>query len=224
MQPISRILDQYGHVVRAAIVAALLHGLQAGAAAGQDTSRIDSPTGAAAAEATESEDNLLPTQILDRPISELTIDIEPPASLQAARDTAPLENRAEAYFQTTSASQLLKRTVPSSYVRAFGWAAPGFFHRPLYFEQVNVERYGHHVCCGPCSDCAQSAVSAAHFFATVPLLPYRIGAEPCCERQYTLGHYRPGSCNPHQLHWPRLSERGLAFQAMAVTGLVFLIP
>jgi hypothetical protein len=109
-------------------------------------------------------------------------------------------------------------------VQPFSWSAPGFSHQPLYFEQVNVERYGHHVPCRVCGDCAQSAVCAAHFFATVPWLPYELGADPCRERQYTLGHYRPGSCNPHQVHWVRPRCKGVACEAMTVTGLVFLVP
>ena len=107
---------------------------------------------------------------------------------------------------------------------AFHFASPAVYSRPLYFEQPNVERYGHYV--GVCrrDNLTQSAISAAHFFATVPVLPYKIGANCPDECNYVLGAYRPGSCNPHQLVWPELSLRGLALEGAAVTGLIFLIP
>ncbi len=100
------------------------------------------------------------------------------------------------------------------------WAAPRFHHRPLYFEQPNLERYGHYVH----GQAAQSALSAAHFFATIPCLPYKLGVQHRLSPDYTLGRYRPGNCNPHQLGIPPLSARGLAQQGLVVTGLVFLIP
>ncbi|MGL4513175.1 MAG: hypothetical protein ACRCT8_08795 [Lacipirellulaceae bacterium] len=104
------------------------------------------------------------------------------------------------------------------------WASPAYYHKPLYFEQPNVERYGHSFALGPHDNLTQSAVSAAHFFATVPVLPYKIGAKPICEPDYTLGAYRPGSCNPSHATKPRFSWRGLAFQGVATTGLVFFVP
>jgi hypothetical protein len=67
-------------------------------------------------------------------------------------------------------------------------------------------------------------ISGAHFFASVPLLPYHMGLEPPCECVYPLGHYRPGSCAPHYIEpWP-WSIRGGALQATAVTGLIFAVP
>lgn len=108
--------------------------------------------------------------------------------------------------------------------RDFHWAAPAFYSRPLYFEQPNLERYGHHVAFCEHDNFTQSAISAAHFFATIPVLPYAIGANTPDECSYVLGSYRPGSCNPHQLVKPPKSLKGLIFEGIAVTGLVFLIP
>lgn len=104
------------------------------------------------------------------------------------------------------------------------WAAPAFYSRPLYFEQTNLERYGHHVAFCDHDNLTQSAISAAHFFVTVPALPYALGANSPDECSYVLGSYRPGSCNPHQLIKPPLSLRGLVFEGVAATGLVFFIP
>lgn len=100
----------------------------------------------------------------------------------------------------------------------FNWEAPAVCHRPLYFEQVNLERYGYS------HGVAQPLVSAAHFFGTVPALPYLIAAEPSRRCVYTLGHYRPGSCAPYHIHRPPLSLRGAAAEAAVVTGLIFAMP
>lgn len=99
------------------------------------------------------------------------------------------------------------------------WTAPGFFHNPLYFEQVNLERYGQGT-----FRSLQPASSAAHFFATIPILPYKIGGQHWCEQNYTLGHYRPGNRNPYQHHYHPFTWRGATYQAAATTGLIFVVP
>lgn len=99
------------------------------------------------------------------------------------------------------------------------WTAPAFFHHPLYFEQVNLERYGQGT-----YRCLQPAASAAHFFGTLPILPYKIGGQAWDERLYTLGHGRPGNFNRYQLHYHPFSWRGVTYQAAATTGIIFLVP
>jgi hypothetical protein len=101
----------------------------------------------------------------------------------------------------------------------FNWNATCLCHRPLYFEEINLERYGY-----GCCECLQPAASAAHFFATIPTLPYCIATDCPCECIYTLGHYRPGSCPPWQCHWPRWSTRAALAEGGVWTGLVFMIP
>lgn len=99
------------------------------------------------------------------------------------------------------------------------WTAPNFFHNPLYFEQVNLERYGQ----GTYS-CLQPAASGVQFFATIPILPYKIGGQEWSERVYTLGHRRPGNRNPYQIHYHPFSWTGVTYQAAASTGVVFIVP
>jgi hypothetical protein len=98
------------------------------------------------------------------------------------------------------------------------WTATAFAHRPLYFEQVNVERYGHN------AGCLQPAFSAAHFFVTIPILPYKMGQDHPNECIYTLGHSRPGDCAAWERHDLRWSTCGAIAQGAVTTGLVFLIP
>ena len=46
-----------------------------------------------------------------------------------------------------------------------------------------------------------------------------------CECDYTLGHYRPGSCPPRQFHCcTRCSALGGLSASGAAVGLIFLIP
>jgi hypothetical protein len=112
------------------------------------------------------------------------------------------------------------RFVPRSWDGlTFTWKASALCHKPLYFEEVAVERYGHSR--GPVLD---PLVSTAHFFITVPLLPYEMGVEPPFECEYTLGYYRPGSCAPWIIDGFPISLRGMALEFTAVTGTAFAIP
>jgi hypothetical protein len=101
----------------------------------------------------------------------------------------------------------------------FTWKAAGYCHKPLYFEDWQLERYGHSH--GPLAD---PFFSAAHFFTTLPVLPYKMGVELPWECVYPLGYYRPGSCAPWTVPAIPISLRGMAVEAATVTGLVFLFP
>jgi hypothetical protein len=106
----------------------------------------------------------------------------------------------------------------------YQWQASCFCHNPLYFEEINLERYGYG-CPYGCPCCIQPFVSAAHFFATVPALPYEMAADCPWQCNYTLGHYRPGSCPPWRYHCcAPVSCLGAMSETMVMTGMVFLIP
>jgi len=101
----------------------------------------------------------------------------------------------------------------------FTWKASGLCHKPLYFEQVGVERYGHNL--GPI---LQHVAAGTHFFLTIPILPYKMGLNPPDECVYPLGYYRPGSCAPWILDPIPLSVRAALAEGGIWTGMVFLIP
>ncbi|OHB78708.1 MAG: hypothetical protein A2V98_07170 [Planctomycetes bacterium RBG_16_64_12] len=101
----------------------------------------------------------------------------------------------------------------------FTWKASGLCHKPPYFEDVQLERYGHSF--GPY---LQPVVSGAHFFLTVPILPYKMGLYPPGECIYSLGYYRPGSCAPYMLDPLPISIRAGLAEAGVWTGMAFLIP
>ncbi|TWU45633.1 hypothetical protein Q31b_08090 [Novipirellula aureliae] len=99
------------------------------------------------------------------------------------------------------------------------WKASNLCHKPLYFEDVNLERYGHTR--GPLW---QPVVSSAHFFANIAVLPYKMGVHTPGECQYALGYYRPGNCAPWIKPPVPISLRGGLTQAAVMTGAFWLIP
>lgn len=99
------------------------------------------------------------------------------------------------------------------------WKASNLYHKPLYFEEVNLERYGHTA--GPT---LQPLVSTAHFFVNIAVLPYKMGIHPPSECQYALGYYRPGNCAPWIIPPVPLSLRGAMFEAAAIGAGIGIIP
>ncbi len=102
---------------------------------------------------------------------------------------------------------------------AVQWKASGLCHKPLYFEDVQLERYGHEA--GPV---LQPLISTVHFFGNIAVLPYKMGIHPPQECQYALGYYRPGNCAPYMVQPIPWSLRGAAAQAGFVSGAAALIP
>jgi hypothetical protein len=99
------------------------------------------------------------------------------------------------------------------------WKASMLCHKPLYFEEVSLERYGHTA--GPF---AQPVLSTAHFFVNIAVLPYKMGIHPPSECQYALGYYRPGNCAPWIIPPVPISLRGALFEAGAIGAGIGLIP
>jgi hypothetical protein len=145
-----------------------------------------------------------------RPLDEVGVDVSLPSgpmphdyALEHGVAAAPADDAALRLWQGTAKQ----------------WSATNSVHQPLYFEQVNAERYGY-----GCAPCLQPIASTAHFFASAVALPYQMAAD--CPRScvYTLGHYRPGDCGPRQRHYWPCSVKGGVVQAATVVGLVALIP
>jgi len=99
------------------------------------------------------------------------------------------------------------------------WSATGLVHRPLYFEEVNAERYGYTP-----SYAFQPLISAVRFSASTLALPYKMVVDPPRSCIYTLGNYRPGSCAPRRWHRLSLQVGAGVFEAAVIVGLVALVP
>ena len=95
----------------------------------------------------------------------------------------------------------------------YAWTASAACHKPLWFEDVALERYGHSA--GPVK---QSLFSAAHFFGSAILLPYNSRLYPPTECRYALGYYQPGDCAPWLLHAFPLSKRAAIGELLTVLG------
>lgn len=128
---------------------------------------------------------------------------------------------------TNVAAECAEKFSPTGDIRlACGWGGTEFYwsatcmrHRPLYFEEINAERYGYTV-----SYCLQPVISAARFFGTIPALPYKMVVERPRDCIYTLGHYRPGSCAPRRWHRLPLKAGAAVVETGFIAGLILLLP
>jgi hypothetical protein len=98
--------------------------------------------------------------------------------------------------------------------QTFTWTAPSLCHKTLYFENVQLERYGHSH--GPFT---QPIRSVGHFFVSLISIPYQTAIHPVNECNYALGFYRPGDCAPWLKDPVPISLRGALRQAGVVVGL-----
>ncbi len=82
--------------------------------------------------------------------------------------------------------------------RAFFWEAPEIRYRPLYFEDVELERYGRTY-----SHPRQMLRSALHFAKSTAMLPHKMWHDHPFSCDWPLGFARPGICTPsiHQRHY-----------------------
>ncbi len=102
--------------------------------------------------------------------------------------------------------------------QTFTWTASSLCHKTLYFENVQLERYGHSH--GPIT---QPIHSFGHFFVSLISVPYQTAIHPANECNYALGFYRPGDCAPWLKDPIPISLRGALRQALVVTGLGYAL-
>ena len=94
------------------------------------------------------------------------------------------------------------------------WKSPNLAHRPLYFEDANLERFGG-------ERLGQPLFSAAHFFASVATLPYQIGQNPGNDLYYVSGYGRPGNEYCLRRERPTWERRGASLQALITNAIIF---
>ncbi|MGQ0634347.1 MAG: hypothetical protein ACT4QC_07045 [Planctomycetaceae bacterium] len=100
----------------------------------------------------------------------------------------------------------------------WSWEPTAVCYAPLWFQDINLERYGLNY------GCLQTAVSAVKFYADCALLPYKLVAESPCDCVYTLGYDRPGNCVPYRCYRLPWRTDAALFIGGVATGLIFLAP
>ena len=146
-------------------------------------------------------------EVAQTPIARLSIDIAPPGG-EMPHDYAA-ERTGDAVRPLNSAQGVVVGAPFYSTPRA-----AGFVHRPLYFEERAAERHGRSW------GALQPIASGIHFFGTLPVLPYKQGAQPQRRVVQTGDGVRP----PSDRLTPRQHLRGIVTEATTVTGLIFTIP
>jgi hypothetical protein len=111
---------------------------------------------------------------------------------------------------------LLPRMMPPS---VFAWEASNVWYYPLYFQDVQLERYGH-----THHDLIQPFDSAGLFALQLLGLPYQMTLDPPCKRMYPLGYYRPGECAPKLKYQIPLNAKAAINQAAVTTGMIYIFP
>jgi hypothetical protein len=99
------------------------------------------------------------------------------------------------------------------------WDAPNLFHTPLYFEDVELERYGHTYC-----EPFQTLASAAMFGGQLIGLPYQMALAPVHKREYPLGYYRAGDPAPYKCYQIPLNAEAALKAGYVYAGLSLLTP
>ena len=101
----------------------------------------------------------------------------------------------------------------------FQWHASNLHHYPLYFEDPNLERYGH-----THHPLFQPFISTTRMGLQLVGLPYQMTIDPVCKPVYTLGWYRPGECAPKQVYQIPWNTKAAINQAGVTTGAFFALP
>ena len=97
------------------------------------------------------------------------------------------------------------------------WEPTNLYHNPIYFEDVELERYGHtrHYV-------VQPVFSAAKFAVQLIGLPYQMSLYPVCDKQYSLGYYRPGEFVPYKYNQIPWNAKAAAVEVGCAAGGYFL--
>ena len=91
-------------------------------------------------------------------------------------------------------------------------------YRPLYFEDIPLERYGR------TAGIVQPGVSAVRFFCTLPLLPYKMTVRPPRSCQWSNGFSRLGDQPPPGYGAMFLRLDAAAVEAAVMAGLFLALP
>jgi hypothetical protein len=143
-------------------------------------------------------------------------DIAPPAEADG-NDEMPEDVAAAEFAKWTTMTYRTSENWGLQRLTTPGPAA-AFCHRPLYFEERNLERHGRS------AGVLQPVVSAARFFGTIPTLPYQFVARHPDVCYYPCHPYQAGRLAPRVRELPPLNPIAGVAEAGVIVGLIFLIP
>lgn len=145
-----------------------------------------------------------------RQVTDVPVDIRPtegvmPADLAAARfadeptidETWPSDEPADVFCSYTP------------------WT---ICYRPLYFEDIKLERYGCNV------GCLQPGLSGVRFFSSIAAMPYKMTVRPPRSCQCSNGFSRCGDCPLPGYGKREFRLDASLVEAAAVAGVVYILP
>ncbi len=163
----------------------------------------------------DSMPNLPTLRRLSIPLTELKLSdgAEPPTLF----DEMPVDNSADLFRTPDEATPRgVRNPWPTQRVC---WSAPEYWHRPLYFEDAPLERYGQTI-----SPVLQPATSATRFYATLFVLPYKMTLTRPWGCVPNLGYCRPGSPTRPMREGLPWDARAAFVEAATVAGVVWALP
>jgi len=91
-------------------------------------------------------------------------------------------------------------------------------YNPVYFEDLNVERYGWD------AGVFQPFLSFGKFYCDLAILPYNMGAQHPLSCEFNAGYFLPGDPVPYYKYVPECSVKGAVTQAAVVIGGIAIFP
>lgn len=136
---------------------------------------------------------------------------------QALFERIRQEKRGEGEFPAEQpiTGTLLPRTFSATVATEF---PPYVVYQPLYFQQINAERYGWEL------GVFQPIVSTAQFYGDVLLFPYKVAVDPPWKCEANRGYALPGDAEPLRFLTMPFSWRGVAAEAGAAVGASAIFP
>jgi len=143
---------------------------------------------------------------LQKPLSEIRLIASDPEGARPKNQAATL---LDDQLESVIGGGDLSMTAPDRYTVPF-------CYRPLYFEELNLER------CGNTYGCATNIVSAVHFLTNTAALPYRLATQRADCPIPTRGDCRTCQAFSHDIEPFGFEPKGALIEAAAIAGFVFL--
>jgi hypothetical protein len=149
---------------------------------------------------------------INRTVCDVSIDIRPPAGAGGLPEDLAAEHLAD---QPT-----IDETFPSGqpadlFCSYTPWT---ICYRPLYFEDIPLERYGCNV------GYLQTGLSGVKFFGSIAALPYKMTRRPPRSCQCSNGFSRCGDCPLPGYGNRRFQWDAALVETAIITGFVFILP